>query len=191
MSQEIDLQAQQEGESDKAYLAYITYRDLGRGRTEQGAYEAYLDRASSRQRKPGEKRGKASAPFRSWRVQFGWDKRTRDWDNKKMQRFQSKQLEAGCQEYIKKVEDARELLEKTAVMGMKSAELSLAIGYEQLQKMAKESKKALLPKTELDRLAVITRTNKDSIDTLAAAKAELYDALGLVQIVEHIGDGKN
>ena len=186
MSQDIDLQAQQEGESDKAFLAYTTYRDLGERRTEQGAYEAYTRKVSNKERKPSEKIGKASPVFRRWVSVFDWSTRVKDWDNKKAQRIQSVQLEADRQAYIQRIEDSRALLERTATMGMKSAELSLAIGFAQLQKLAKESTKAALGKADLDRLVAITRNNKDSIDTLAAAKTEIYDALGLVQTIEQL-----
>jgi len=56
----------------------------------------------------------------------------------------------------------------------------------QLQKIVKESMKSLLTKAEIDRLAAITRNNKDSIETLAAAKTEIYDALGLLQTIEQL-----
>jgi hypothetical protein len=194
MSQDIDLQAQQEGESDKAYLAYTTYRDLGERRTEQGAYEAYTRKVSNRERNPSEKIGKASPAFRRWVSEFDWDKRIKDWDGRKAQRIQSAQLDADRQGYIQRIEDSRALLERTATMGMKSAELSLAIGFAQLQKLAKESTKASLGKADLDRLVAITRNNKDSIDTLAAAKTEIYDALGLVnnfQTLEQLAQSSN
>lgn len=186
MSQDIDLQAQQEGESDRAYLAYTTFRDLGERRTEQGAYEAYTRKTSNKVRSDSEKVGKASPVFRRWRLEFGWADRVKDWDGRKIQRIQSEQLNADRQGYAQRIEDSRALLERTATMGMKSAELSLAIGYAQLQKIAKESMKSLLTKAEVDRLSAITRNNKDSIETLAAAKTEIYDALGLLQTIEQL-----
>jgi hypothetical protein len=191
MTQDIDLQAQMEGESDRAYLAYTTYRDMGTSRTVYASYALYVDQIAPDNRKKSQKVANPSKTYRDWFTHYAWDDRIKDWDSKKRDRIQSAQLEADRQGYIQRIEDSRLILERTATMGMKAAELSLAVGYDQLQKIAKESRTKILPKAEIDRLLGITRNSKESIETLAAAKTEIYDALGLVETIERLGDAKN
>jgi hypothetical protein len=185
MNQDMDIQAQREDEHDRAYYAYITYRDMGAERTMLNAYRKYNSETG---RKGGRESNRVpSSPsrhFDSWAKKFNWKERIRDWDNKKRAMLEAAQSEADRQSYIKRIEDSRAILEETASMGLKAAQLSLAIGYSQLQKLGKESANKVLNKPELDRLATITRNNKDSIDVLAVAKTEIYDALGIIQMVQ-------
>jgi hypothetical protein len=44
----IGISERQEGESDRAWLAYTCYRDLGAGRTVEAAYVAYRGTAEIR-----------------------------------------------------------------------------------------------------------------------------------------------
>lgn len=193
MSQDIDLQAQQEGESDRAWLAFVIYRDMGAGRTIDGAYELYRARldqsnlAKSEQVQKSPKRLRIASPsFKEWSKKFNWAERVKDWDNKKNQRIQSAQLEADRQGYIQRIEDSRALLERTATIGMKSAELQLAFNFKQMQLLAKEAGNRIATRDEMAQLVSIAKITKDSIDGLGSAKSEIYDALGLVQTIEQL-----
>jgi hypothetical protein len=186
MNQDIDLQAQQEGESDRAYLAYTTYRDMPPPRYELGAYTAYVNSLSgARHTGSGKVRG-VSKTYKGWMSEFNWSARVKDWDNKKSQRIQSAQLEADRQGYIQRIEDSRALLERTATIGMKSAELQLAFNFKQMQLLAKEAGNRIATRDEMAQLVSIARVTRDSIDGLGSAKTEIYDALGLVQTIEQL-----
>jgi hypothetical protein len=176
-----------EHETLKQHAAFLIYRDMGGNRSVIGAYALYLDSIGKGSPRASNKVPSPSPSFKRWFVEFDWAGRVDDWERSKSDRIQSAQLEIDRQGYVQRIEDGREVLENTAMAGMKSAELSLAIGFEQLQKIAEISATQTLSKVDIDRLVAITRNNKDSIDTLAAAKTEIYDALGLVQTIERLG----
>jgi hypothetical protein len=186
MTVDIDLQAQRAGEKDKAYLAYVIYRDMGTSRSLSSAYAIYAEQASRAPKPKSSKSRSPSRTYKQWTIEFDWAARIRDWEGKKRERIQRAELEADREGYTKRIEECFRLLERTAISGMKCAEMALAIGHSQLGKIGIRSAVTTLSKHELACLGVIVRSNKDAIDTLAAAKAEVYDALGLKETVDQL-----
>lgn len=185
---QIDLQAQREGESDRAYLAYKIYRDLGEARTPEIAHEVYIkkidevDTLAARGRKrPRPSRSKPSGAFKKWFIDYEWALRVKEWDDAKRKDVQAAQLNSDRESYLNRIETSRATLERTATMGMKFAEVSLAMSINELQRLAKEADKNAMSKEQLYRFGALTKTGKDAIEILALAKTEIYDALGLVK----------
>jgi hypothetical protein len=183
-----NLQAQRDGESDRAYrCGYLVYRDLGEGRTILAAYRIYLKSSTRKNANNSHKIPSSASPnFKRWATVFDWEARARDWDLQKADRIRKSLLEADRQSYTNRIESSRSQLERTATMGMKAAETALTLSLVQLQDIAKESQHGILSKEKIDRLLLITRISKDAIGILSGAKTELYDALGLVKTIEDL-----
>jgi hypothetical protein len=71
---------QRDNETDKAYDAFLLFRDLGRTRTIEGAYLKSL--SDEEKRKKAEKSGRLKAPgsWTNWFADHQWRERVREWD---------------------------------------------------------------------------------------------------------------
>ena len=67
---------QQPGESDKAYRAFLIYRNLSEGRTLAGAWEALS----------GRRRGTVPGHVKRWSIKWDWVARGRAWDRQLQER---------------------------------------------------------------------------------------------------------
>lgn len=72
VSEQIDSWERQKGETDKQWLAFRTYRDLGLAeRTLGAAYRQTYDKPSNKEAPPW---------FRAWAKEFAWRDRVEAWD---------------------------------------------------------------------------------------------------------------
>ncbi len=71
-----------EKETDKQYLGYTCYRDIGLSRTLHGAYVTYLTKSNRlKSQKIGtSKRLNPSPDFRRWQIEYKWDERVKEYD---------------------------------------------------------------------------------------------------------------
>jgi hypothetical protein len=161
---------------------------MGLNRSMLAAQRLYDERTGKKADGGGKKRTNGSLD--RWAKNYNWEARALAWDNEKAALIQSALLKADQQGYIQRIEDSRDQLERTATMGMQSAEAALTIVVAQLHALEKEAGEGILPKESLDRLLTLTRIAKEAIDSLGSGKTELYDALGLVQIIEQFAQPK-
>jgi hypothetical protein len=103
----------QEDESEKAFAAFVRYRDLGAERTLSGAYREQRGRKSEQQgRKPGAK-GAQREPgrWRKWFNDFHWKARVSAWDQRLQSVEQQKresEVEQRASEWARRREEVRE-----------------------------------------------------------------------------------
>jgi hypothetical protein len=181
----IDLQAQQEGEGSKAYRAYLAYRDLGDRRTPARAYQFYLERTGGG-RPNSEREGppQVSSSFKRWVIDFNWEARIRDWDSRLLVKIQEQQIGLDRQGYLDQLEKTRAQLDRTARLCLDVAELQLSIGRTEGSRFARIAAIRPLEKEEVLQLGEIARICKVSIDSLAAARVELFCAMGVEDLQE-------
>lgn len=174
-----DLQSQREGESDRAYRAYLIFRDLGVDRSLSKAFEIYSN---------GKKA--ISGSFHGWTVSFDWESRVRDWEAQKRSLIQDAELARDREDYLRRLEEGRDRLEKTAMMALRAAELAIVTGITQLQRLVTKIGDRSATAAELYEFSQIIRSGLNAMNLAAVAKTELYDALGLAKVIQTI-EGKN
>lgn len=86
MNTALPAQFRADDESDDAWSAYLTYRELGPGRTLAAAYRAHLARfetGSGPQRPEKARLHPPTVPgsWKRWRTRYDWDGRARDYDD--------------------------------------------------------------------------------------------------------------
>jgi hypothetical protein len=195
MTQDIDLQAQMEGESDRAYLSYQTYRDMGVSRSMPAAYTAYLKEIDKFGLDQSRKVSAVSKTFRQWAVDFSWDDRVRDWDNGHAKRIQEKLLAADQEKYINSVEKLRSEVETVSKELMETARISNAIALRQISgiasKIGKQKAFESMPKELLREHSEHTATAINAAKILVIASDKLSEALGLERIIEGLNNAKD
>ena len=85
MNTDLTPQHRDDRESDEAWAAYLTFRDLGPGRTLAAAYRAHVARQSGGAGLKRPEKGRSEAPtvpgsWKRWRVQWDWDGRAHAYD---------------------------------------------------------------------------------------------------------------
>jgi hypothetical protein len=175
-------------ETDLAYLAYTIFRDMGRGRTAQGAYQLYIENSPRKRPQKADKGRGVSRAFKNWMIKFNWVERAKNWDREVADRVRALAAKDGQKEYADKIEESRLRLEEVAIKGMKAAELAVNTAYKDLVKLAElqEGKSELMGMEELASFTSIVQIVRVSIGTLSAAKSELFDAFGLLLTIEQL-----
>ena len=195
MTQDVDLQAQMEGESDRAYLAYTTYRDMGAARTVYASYALYVKQIAPDGRKKSQKIANPSKTFRAWTVDFSWDDRVKDWDSGHAKRLQGKLLAADQEKYINSVEKLRSEVEAVSKELMQTARISNSIALRQLSgiasKIGKQRSFEPMPKDLLREHSEHTSTAGNAAKILVIASDKLSEALGLERIIEGLNNAKD
>jgi hypothetical protein len=195
----IDIQLQQENEPDKAYKAFLTFRDQGVGRTVQASYVQYIMELDQTGRKQSDKIGSASPGFRKWVTDYFWDDRVKDWDAGHAKRLQAKLLEADQEKYINSVENLRSEVESVAKGLMQISKLSSVISAARLAGMATElglGKKSNIISHAISRELLhehdkLTATAGNAAKILVTASEKLSEALGLERIITELNNAKD
>jgi hypothetical protein len=192
MIQDVDLQSQMSGESDRAYLAYKIYRDMSGGRTVLGAYVRYIIATDKTGTKKAKNIQSSSPHFRNWTVEHCWDDRVKDWDNGHAKRLQSKLIEADQEKYINSVDKLRGEVEAAANELMNTMRVSNAIARKQLMGIAKrlEGPFKPMPRNLLTEYSQHTNTALNSAKILVTASEKLSEALGLERIITELNKAK-
>ena len=195
MTQDIDLQAQMEGESDRAYLSYQTYRNMGATRSVTASYAEYLKEIGKFGSDESRKVERASNTYRQWAVDFCWDDRVKDWDNGHAKRIQAKLLAADQEKYINSVEKLRSEVEAVSKELMQTARISNSIALRQLSgiasKIGKQRSFEPMPKDLLREHSEHTSTAGNAAKILVIASDKLSEALGLERIIEGLNNAKD
>ena len=211
----IDLQAQQEGESERAYLAYTTYRDMPLPRSLRGSYEVYLlsldaaGQGSSKKvglgsKKPQQKTKKvglgapkphqASKTYRSWMTEFRWIERARDWDNQRQQRIRAAHLEVDTKGFCERVEAMRSSAERGARKILQASEIVSSLYTAQANAISlsamRDGRFTRLEHSDLRELDSVTKGLKASAETFKEAMLLGADAMGLVEYIKSLEKGR-
>ena len=200
MSQDIDLQAQMEGESSIAHHSYQTYRDMGVSRTLTAAYAQYLKEIGKFGLDESRKVLAVSKSFRQWSIVFSWDDRAKDWDAGHAKRLQAKLLEADQDKYINSVENLRSEVESAAKELMQGARLNNAIAVSRLQRIATNLEVGVAkPKKEFEPMSRTLTAEysahsaaiRSAAATLTIASEKLSEALGLEKVITELNNAKD
>lgn len=86
MNTALPAQFRADDESDDAWSAYLTYRELGPGRTLAAAYRAHIARFESPSGPQRPEKARLHPPtvpgsWKRWRTRYDWDGRARDYDD--------------------------------------------------------------------------------------------------------------
>jgi hypothetical protein len=81
MAEDRRLWQRQPGETEKEFLAFEIFRQLGPGRTVDGAFRAYRLRPGDHHKHEGLARDKTPHYFSRWATQFHWWERAKAWDD--------------------------------------------------------------------------------------------------------------
>jgi hypothetical protein len=74
---------QRENETDKAYAAFLMFRDLGRSRTVEEAYLKSLPEEKKQQKAAKSSNLRPSGAWTNWLTDHQWRERVREWDRVK------------------------------------------------------------------------------------------------------------
>jgi hypothetical protein len=191
----VGFEQRQEGESDRAWLAFEIYRDMGAGRTIDGAYLIYRSKVNPDSPKLSETVRIASPSFKEWSRKFNWLDRVKDWDGGHAKRLQEKLLAADQEKYINSVEKLRSEVEAVSKELMQTARISNSIALRQLSgiasKIGKQRSFEPMPKDLLREHSEHTSTAGNAAKILVIAIDKLSEALGLERIIEGLNNAKD
>lgn len=195
-----------EGESDRAYLSYTTYRDMGATRSVTAAYVIYLKEIGKWGNDPSRKVATASNSFRSWSVEFCWDDRVKAWDLGHAKRTQDRLLAEDAEKYINTVKAFRQELEDITNIQLAQAKIDANIDRSLSARIAKGLSKdyrELSAKARKDLnispagfsaeqrellslYAKMAGRSKQTTELIDRASTRMFNALGLVKVIEEI-----
>jgi hypothetical protein len=194
----IDLQEQMEGESDVAYLAYIVWRDMPAPRIDAVAYQTYL---KEKNKKLGKKResqqyAKPSNNYYGWMEKFRWKERATAYAAEIRAAIKDDHINNAREEYNAKIKDLGDRLAKATASSMDVSHSLLEVAKGRLgrvtnteiEKLRAEGKKADVTKGECDILLSIAKVNESALNSLALARTEWYEILGLKTTIEKLAE---
>jgi hypothetical protein len=188
----IDISERQEGESDRAWLAYTCYRDLGVGRTVEAAYVAYI--AKVRRNEPEKvKKGQtaASTGFRKWKTEFNWADRARVYDAEREVIIQQSLLRTDREKYLDSIENFRLKLEGGGLDSMSASTIVASRLAKEAAAAAIESGDNRMTEKDLDSCERIMKILKDATGNISAAREILNSAYFLDIVTEKLQEKDN
>jgi hypothetical protein len=97
MAEDRRLWQRQPGETEKEFLAFEIFRQLGPGRTVDGAYRAYWLRPGNRRKHDALARDKTPHYFSRWTTDQHWWERARAWDDEVAAAARKEEMERGLE----------------------------------------------------------------------------------------------
>lgn len=173
---------QQEGETEKAYLAFTCFRELGLGRTIEGSWRAYCEasRKPEKPRKNQKNKKKQSSDrsgkhFHKWVHENNWWERAKAWDY-----------------YVTRQANMRFIQRRESILESQFKELDMIAElciteikrWKKLQE-GKSSVPALSPNVAINGLLSARKLQTDAIKELAEVQAQL-DAQMLEGVEEEL-----
>lgn len=127
--------ARRPDETDKAFAAFQAYRDLpAKARSQQAAYEAYVEERDGDRRQNGGKPAARSKPpgyFCAWSSKHGWEDRAAAYDAY----VDQKAREAGEEDYFAQLQDFRRRQLEWAEVSAKGARQLLDVVLERIEEI--------------------------------------------------------
>lgn len=175
-----------EGESDKQWLAYTCYRDLGSQRTVQVAYIKYIEATKgSKPAVASKSQSIASASFKGWQIEFNWAERVRVYDAQRESLVQQSLMQTDREKYLDSIENFRLKLEGGGLDSM-SASTIIASRLAKEAAAAVESGDDRMTEKDLDSCERIMKILKDTTGNISAAREILNSAYALDIITEKL-----
>jgi hypothetical protein len=176
-------------ETDKQYLAYTCYRDLGLNRSMVAAQRLYDQKTGKKADDGGKKR--SSGSFDGWARSNQWEGRVMAWDTAQEVKMQAMLLEANFEKYIADVEAMRQRLEDIGNRALEGVAISMNVVFMNLVRLHNQSVVSgkMLTNEELHLFLSLAKINRDNVAILSGARDTLYDAYGLWAIVRELEAG--
>ncbi len=171
-----------EGETDKAYLAFSIYRDLGLNRTvlaAQREYDLKTGKADNGRKKS------ASGSFDKWLKVYRWEERVREWDTAQENRRRSMLMEAEDEKYLSDIEAFRQTIADigNGALATAKAAMNIVQGQVEMLQQATVDSKPLNPQ-QLEDLTTLLKCSRDTVAVLEGGKSALNDAYGLNAVID-------
>ena len=96
-----------EGETEKSWLSFEMFRQLGPERTVDGAFHRYWMRPGNRRNNSGRAKDKTPAYFSHWAVQYNWWRRAAAWDEEVAALARDQELDRELQARLAEQEEDR------------------------------------------------------------------------------------
>lgn len=172
-------------ETDRQYLAYTCYRDLGLARTLLAAQRIYDQKTGKRERTSPKKT--TSGSFDSWSKENNWEERARDWDLTQGQKRMDMLAEVERSNYMANLKAFQQSIETIGKSSLATARAAMNIAQGQVEILERESLDGkLLNKDQLENLSTVLKCSKDTVAVLAGGSTALHDAYALVDIGDAI-----
>jgi hypothetical protein len=193
----IDLQEQMEGESNSAYLAYTIWRDMPTPRIDTDAYRAYLkEKNRIRKKKSAVGDARPGYNYYNWMEEFRWKERAAAYAVEIRAAIKDDHINNARKEYNAKIKDLGDRLAKATASSMDVSHSLLEVAKGRLgrvtsteiEKLKAEGKKADVTKGECDILLSIAKVNESALNSLALARTEWYEILGLRTTIEKLAE---
>ncbi len=183
-------------ETDRQWLAFTCYRDLGLQRTTARAYTNYLlATGRGKNRLPSNRGGQVCGNFIKWKRDHRWDERIRAWDKEGEDRLLALRLQAEGRQYTENLTAFQRQVEAIGMAGLQLAATALSVQIQQLAPIAKKltmNPQDRTPLTE-EEAAIWDKMGKPR-DLLAIATmskqllADSYDLGTVLKRIEEISD---
>jgi hypothetical protein len=172
-------------ETDRQYLAYTCYRDLGLARTALAAQRIYDQKTGKGERTSPKKT--RSGSFDNWSRQNNWEERARDWDLTQGQKRVEMLEQVDRNNYMASLEAFQQSIETIGKSSLAVAKAAMNIAQGQVEILERESIDGkLLNKDQLDNLSTVLKCSRDTVAVLAGGSSALHDAYALVDIGDAI-----
>jgi hypothetical protein len=188
----IGILDRQEGESDKQWLAYTCYRDLGSQRTVQVAYIKYIEATKgSKPTVASKSQSIASASFKGWQIEFNWAERVRVYDAEREVIIQQSLLRTDREKYLDSIENFRLKLEGGGLDSMLASTTITSRLAKEAAAAAIESGDNRMTEKDLDSCERIMKILKDATGNISAAREILNSAYALDIITDKLQERDN
>jgi hypothetical protein len=168
-----------DGESERAYLGYCCFRDIGLSRTLHGAYVTYLTKSNRlKSQKIGtSKRLNPSPDFRRWQIEYKWDERVKEYDRHQEESNRLAIYAADTEAFSSGIKKYRANAESIAMQQLDAVRLVQDAIYLELARVAEKATadKAL----NLSAMADICRVMKDVSAVAESASKRLNEAYSI------------
>jgi hypothetical protein len=165
-------------ESERAYLGYCCFRDIGLSRTLHGAYVMYLTKSNRlKSQKIGtSKRLNPSPDFRRWQIEYKWDERVKQWDTEQESTSREMALASSTEAYAASIEAYQSAMDEFAKGQLAdSIKARNALSHE----LDKVIECATGNSLDVESLLLITRTQKELAQVVELASSRLERSLSI------------
>jgi hypothetical protein len=174
-------------ETDKQYLGYTCYRDLGLGRTLLAAQRLYDQKSGNGAE--GRRKKSATASYLSWAKTFRWEQRAKAWDLTQEERRRERLASTNREKYLHDLEIFRLAFVELAQGELAIAKASMGITHGQMEVLRTEAENGKpLTKERLRDLLDLTKCSRDRIAVVEGAKSVLYDAYAIAELTKSLND---
>jgi hypothetical protein len=178
-------------ETDRQWLGFCCYRDLGVQRTITRAYRDYSARLGKRSRKTliNAKKSGVNRYFTGWKRDFKWDERVRVWDAEGEDRVRQLMINAEAQKYNKGLSAYQQQVEAIGIAGLNLVSNALMIYANQLAPIIEKIQREE-DLNERDTKIWLAIGNPRQIMAIAQMSSELmaqsYNNQGLLKNIEKV-----